>query len=53
MSGNDALEKKFSQFSDDWDDVEDTDEFDMEAYWDADSQSLKWEWENPWTLEPR
>jgi hypothetical protein len=53
MASNDALEKTFSQFDDDWDDVEDTDEFDMESFWDADSKPLHWEWENPWMLEPR
>ena len=49
------LEKTISQIedlSDDWEDVEDTDEFDMEAYWDADG-AVEWEWASPWMLESR
>jgi hypothetical protein len=53
-SGNDE-EKTFSildQFSDDWDDEADTEEFDMESYWDADTRPIEWRWQNPWILEP-
>ena len=50
----DDLEKIISSLGDfDDEEPEDTDEFDMEAYWDADRRPTRWEWEDPWTLEPR
>jgi len=52
LSPNDALGKPCSSPVDEWGDEENTEEFDMEAFWDADSRPLRWEWTSPWELEP-
>jgi hypothetical protein len=44
-----AQEQFFSHDDIEWE-ADDTDEFDMEAHWDADEESLQWSWSDPWTL---
>ena len=44
-----AQEQFFSHADNEWED-QDTDEFDMEAHWDSDDESVEYTWSDPWTL---